>query len=253
MLKLGWMSTGRGPTSLALLRAVCEDIDAARLDARISFVLTNRGHGEAAQSDLFQDYVDSRGIPLVSESSRAFRQQYSGVDWRTDFDRQMSSSIEQYDVDLLFLAGYMLIVSDFFCTRYLLLNLHPALPGGPTGTWQEVMQELARTGAMEAGAMVHIVTPELDRGPTASYFSFSLEGEPYASLRDAGDLEALADAIRSEEVRREFPLILTTLRAFASGDIFVMNRQAYDANGTLMMTGRDLSAEVEQQLAQSES
>ena len=98
MLKLGWMSTGRGPTSLALLRAVCEDIDAGRLDARISFVLTNRGRGEAAQSDLFQDYVGSRDIPLVSESSRAFRQQYAGDDWRTDFDKRMSSRIERYDV-----------------------------------------------------------------------------------------------------------------------------------------------------------
>jgi len=251
VLKLGWMSTGRGPTSLALLRAVCEDIDAGRLDARISFVLTNRGPGEAAQSDLFQEYVRFQRLPLVCESSRHFRQQYQGDDWRTGFDKQMSSRIEQYDVDFIFLAGYMLIMSDFFCTRYQLLNLHPALPGGPTGTWQEVMAELARTSAKEAGAMVHIVTPELDRGPTASYFSFSLEGEPFSSLREAGDLGALAEAIREQEVRREFPLILTTLRAFAAGDISVTHRRAYDGAGTLMTVGRDLSAEVERQLADS--
>jgi phosphoribosylglycinamide formyltransferase-1 len=249
MLRLGWMSTGRGPTSLALLRAVCEDIQAARLDARISFVLTNRGPGEAAQSDLFQEYARSQGLPLVCESSRDFRQNLQGADWRTSFDQQMSSRIEQFDVDLIFLAGYMLIVSDFFCTKYLLLNLHPALPGGPTGTWQEVMAELARTGATQAGAMVHVVTPELDRGPTASYFSFSLQGEPFSSLREAGQLDILADAIRAEEVRREFPLILTTLRAFAAGDIRVKDRCAYDSEGNLMTVGRDLSAEVERQLS----
>ena len=251
MLRLGWMSTGRGPTSLALLRAVCDDIGAGKLDARVSFVLTNRGQGEAAQSDLFQEYVRSQGLPLICESSRDFRQQYQGGDWRTSFDKQMSSRIEQYDIDLIFLAGYMLIVSDFFCTRYLLLNLHPALPGGPTGTWHEVMAELAAAGAKEAGAMVHIVTPELDRGPTASYFSFSLDGEPYSSLREAGDLDALADAIRAQEVRREFPLILTTLRAFAAHDIVVRERRAYDGKGNLMIVGRDLSLEVEQQLADS--
>jgi len=253
VLKLGWMSTGRGPTSLALLRAVCEDIDAARLDAQLSFVLTNRGPGEATQSDLFQKYVRSREIPLVCESSREFKQNYQGQDWRTSFDQRMSARIEQYDVDLIFLAGYMLIMSEFFCTRYLLLNLHPALPGGPTGTWQEVMQELARTGAKEAGAMVHIVTPELDRGPTASYFSFSLEGEPFSSLRESGNTDALADAIRAEEVRREFPLILTTLRAFAAGDIVATDRRAYDAQGDLMLTGRDLSEEVERNLTQTDA
>jgi folate-dependent phosphoribosylglycinamide formyltransferase PurN len=236
---------------LALLQAVCNDIQVGRLDAHISFVLTNRGPGEAAQSDLFQEYAHSQGLPVVSESSRDFRQKYQGADWRTSFDQRMSSHIEQYDVDLIFLAGYMLIVSDLFCTRYLLLNLHPALPGGPTGTWQEVMAELARTGAAKAGAMVHVVTPELDRGPTASYFSFSLEGEPFSTLRQAGEVDALADAIRAEEVRREFPLILTTLRAFAAGDIRVKDRCAYDSEGNLMTAGRDLSAEVERQLSRA--
>ncbi|MFW6055948.1 MAG: phosphoribosylglycinamide formyltransferase [Chloroflexota bacterium] len=245
MLRLGWMSTGRGPTSLALLRAVCEDIDAGNLDARISFVLTNRGPGEASQSDIFQEFVRSRGLPLVSESSRKFRQSYSGDDWRTAFDRTMSDRIQRYDFDLIFLAGYMLIVSDFFCTRYLLLNLHPALPGGPTGTWQEVMDELARTGARQAGAMIHIVTPELDRGPTASYFAFSLEVEPFKSLREAGDTAALAATIREHEVRREFPLILSTLRALARGTIVVSHRRVYDPEGTLLPHGRDLTDVVD--------
>jgi phosphoribosylglycinamide formyltransferase-1 len=248
MLRIGWMSTGRGPTSLALLQAVCADIAEARLDARISFVLTNRGRGEAAQSDRFQDYVLSQQLPLVAVSSSAFRRSYSGEDWRTTFDRTMSDRIREYDVDLIFLAGYMLIVSDFLCTKYLLLNLHPALPGGPTGTWQEVMVELARTGALTAGAMVHIVTPELDRGPVVSYFSFSLQGEPFTSLRSSGNVQSLADAIREQEVRREFPLILTTLRALSTGDVTISARQAYDKTGVLLQRGLDLSDRVERQL-----
>jgi phosphoribosylglycinamide formyltransferase-1 len=245
VLKLGWMSTGRGPTSLALLRAVCDDIDAGRLDASISFVLTNRGPGEAEQSDRFQQFVESRGIPLVCESSAAFRRDYAGPDWRTAFDRKMSERIERYAFDLIFLAGYMLIVSDFFCTRYVLLNLHPALPDGPKGTWQEVMAELARTGAERTGAMVHVVTPELDRGPVASFFSFSLRGEPFDSLRASGDVDALAATIRKQEVKREFPLILSTLRSLAAGDFTISERRVYDAAGRLLPGGFDLSAEVD--------
>lgn len=252
MLKLGWMSTGRGEASLALLRAVCDDIEAGRLDARISFVLSNREPGEAVQTDRFFDFARSQGLPLISESSSRFRQHTPGPDWRASFDQLLLSRMEQFDVDLAFMAGYMLIVSDSLCTQYLLLNLHPALPGGPTGTWREVMAELATTGAARTGAMVHVVTPELDRGPIASYFSFSIDGEPFASLRRAGDTDALADAIRKHELRREFPLILSTLRALAAGDLVISERRAYDTNGRLLDGGKDISAEVERLLAAPE-
>ncbi len=253
MLKLGWMSTGRGEGSLALLHAVCEDIQGGKLDARISFVLCNREPGEAAQTDRFFDFARSQGLPLISESSRRFRQHTPGPEWRTSFDHLLLSRIQQFDVDLVFMAGYMLIVSDSLCTQYLLLNLHPALPGGPTGTWREVMAELARTGAARTGAMVHVVTPELDRGPTASYFSFAIDGEPFASLRRAGDTDALADEIRKHELRREFPLILTTLRALAAGELVISERRPYDSNGRLLDGGKDISAEVERLLAEPES
>ena len=252
MLNLGWMSTGRGEASLNLLRVVCEDIEAGTLDARISFVLSNREPGEAAQTDRFFDFARSHDLPLICESSSRFRQHAPGPDWRTSFDHLLLSRIGQFDVDLVFMAGYMLIVSDFLCTQSLLLNLHPALPGGPTGTWREVMAELVRTGASRTGAMVHVVTPELDRGPTASYFSFAIDGEPFASLRRAGDSDALADAIRKHELRREFPLILTTLRALAAGDIVISERRAYDGGGRLLDGGRDVSAEVERVLTEPE-
>jgi phosphoribosylglycinamide formyltransferase-1 len=46
-----------------------------------------------------------------------------------------------------------------------MINLHPAAPGGPTGTWQEVIWQLIEGRAVETGVMMHLVTPELDRGP----------------------------------------------------------------------------------------
>ena len=248
MLKLGWMSTGRGQGSFELFRVVCENVEAGKLNARISCVVTNRGRGEAEQSDRFLDLVRSKGLPLVSESSSRFKKDFTGQDWRTAFDRLLSSRIEQFDVDLFFLAGYMLIVSDFFCNRYVLLNLHPALPDGPTGTWQEVMQELARTQAARTGAMIHVVTPQLDRGPLASYFSFPLTGEPFDDLRQSGDTDALAAAIRKQELRREFPLILTTLRSLTAGDIVISGRRVCDRAGRLLDHGKDLTADIERLL-----
>ncbi|MBN1153022.1 MAG: phosphoglycerate transporter [Dehalococcoidia bacterium] len=251
MLRLGWMSTARGPGSFALLRYICEKIDAGQLDARISVVISNRERGESPQTDRFFDFASARGLPLVCVSSSRFRQSVQGDEWRTRFDRHLAAQIDQYEIDVILLAGYMLIVSEYLCTRYPLLNLHPALPGGPTGTWQEVMDELALTGATRTGAMLHVVTPILDRGPTVSFFSFPLQGEPYDSLRSAGDNAALAAAIRAEELRREFPLILVTLQALAAGRITIRGLQAYDAAGASLQSGMDLSREVERYLAES--
>lgn len=251
MLKLGWMSTGRGPGSFELLRVTCENIESGRLDARISCVICNRGMGETEQTDRFLNFIRSKGLPLVSESSSRFRRDYAGDDWRTAFDRILSSGIERFDVDVIFLAGYMLIVSEFLCTRYSLLNLHPALPDGPKGEWPEVMRELARSGAVRTGAMIHVVTPELDRGPVATYFSFPLTGQPYDGLRACGDVDALADAIRKQELRREFPLILATLRSLAAGDIVVSGGRIHNRVGEPLARGLDLSAQVERELARS--
>ena len=39
--------------------------------------------------------------------------------------------LESYGVELLVLAGYMLITGPDLCARFAMLNLHPALPGGP--------------------------------------------------------------------------------------------------------------------------
>ncbi len=115
------------------------------------------------------------------------------------------------------------------------------------------MSELAHTGARQTGAMLHVVTPVLDRGPVVSYFSFSLENEPFATLRRGGNTARLADEIRTHELRREFPLILTTLRALAAGRIVISALHAYDGTGSPLERGMDLSQEVEQLLIESES
>ncbi len=245
MLRLGWMSTARGQGSLSLLRVVCASIQEGTLDACIPVVVSNREPGEAEQTDRFFKYCREQGLPLVCESSHRFRESFTAADWRTRFDQLLASRIAQYEVDMFLLAGYMLIVSDFLCERYLLLNLHPALPGGPKGTWREVMTQLAYADARETGAMIHVVTPELDRGPVVSYFSFPLSGDTFDELRSKGDIEALADAIRAHELEREYPLILTTLRALATGRVVVSERRPHDGSGRPLDEGMDLSEEVE--------
>ncbi len=81
------------------------------------------------------------------------------------------------------LAGYMLITGKEMCQRYDMINLHPAAPGGPAGTWQEVIWQLIKNHTTESGVMMHLVTPELDKGPVVSYCTFPITGTAFDSYR----------------------------------------------------------------------
>ena len=124
----------------------------------------------------------------------------------------------------------MLIVGENLSDHYTMLNLHPSIPGGPSGTWQQVIWETIRTRPDTAGAMIHIVTKDLDKGPAISYCSFpthqrSLE-ESWNDIQDVsieqlksthGQNLAIFQRLRYEEYRREPFLISETIRAIATG------------------------------------
>lgn len=260
MYSIGWFSSGRGAGSRQLLTTMHSYIQQGEIEAGISFVFCNRERGFSAETDRFLDLVESYGIPLICLSSRRFREalppeRLSG--WRTEYDREVMRRLEGYAVDLGVLAGYMLIVSPEMCRRYNLINLHPAEPGGPKGTWREVIWELIEQGAERSGVMMHMVTPELDEGPPVTYCRFSIRGAPFdehwerlkresaAVIRaKEGDDFALFKLIRQHGLKRELPLVVTTVKAFSEARVGIRQGQIIDAAG-MPIDGYDLSAEID--------
>ena len=181
MLNIGWFSTGRGPGSQGLLRFVQDRLARGRLDARIQFVFSNREPGEAEGSDQFFELTGKYGLPLITLSSNKFRRAMGGrfADHRDEFDVRVMELLGGFQPDICVLAGYMLIVGGDMCRQYPLLNLHPALPDGPTGTWQEVVWRLIETKATQTGAMIHLANEEVDRGPLISYCTAPLTGSGF--------------------------------------------------------------------------
>ena len=247
MLTVGWFSTGRGEGSRGLLQTVKDAIDLGELPARIQFVFCNRDSGEAEGSDLFIKQALNYSLPLITLSSQRFRREQGGGPFsrhRLEFDREVMQRLHTYEPDICVLAGYMLITSPEMCNRYTMLNLHPAMPGGPLGTWQDVIWKLIEDRAPEGGAYIHLATEDLDQGPVLTYCSLPLKGDDFDPLwsqiegRSVEDLKAtegedlpLFRLIRQEGIRRERPLLLETLQAFARGDIRVVDRQVLDAQG----------------------
>jgi folate-dependent phosphoribosylglycinamide formyltransferase PurN len=139
----------------------------------------------------------------------------------------------------------MLIVGKEMCRRYNMINLHPAAPGGPAGTWQEVIWQLIDNQAQETGVMMHLVTPELDKGPPVAYCTFPIRGEPFDRYwqeiegkpleeikREQGENNPLFKIIRKHGLAREFPLIIATIKAFSQSKIKISNeKKIIDAEG----------------------
>lgn len=268
MIRIGWFTTARGPGSRGFFEAVHGAIEAGQLDARFEYVFSNRERGEGDASDSFFDRVRDLGIPLVNLSSGRFRREHGGGPWaghRNAFHAEAMRRTAEFEADYCVLAGYMLITSDEMCRRLILVNLHPALPGGPTGTWQQVIWKLIESGAVKTGVMVHVATEVLDGGPVLAYCTYPIRGpgfddlwaeassESTDRLRSQGDDQPLFAAIRAEGLRRERPLLVETLRSLAVGGLAVRDRIVVDASGAELSGGLRLDAEVEARLSADES
>ena len=267
MLRLGWFSTGRGEGSRGFLNLIQSQIESGVLDARVEFVFSNRGRGEAEGSDQIFDLVESYGLPVVTLSSQQYRRAHGGGPMsrhRDAYHEEVMRLISGFSPDLCVLAGYMLITSPEMCRQYSMINLHPALPGGPAGTWQQVIWELIAQKAAESGVMVHVATEVLDSGPLVSYCSFPIrggafdrlwqeaEGHSLDQLKAEGEQQALFQEIRRSGVRREAPLLLETLNALAAGHWKVSGGRVLDASGA-EAPGIGLNEEVERYLRREEA
>lgn len=241
--KLGWFSTGRDKAARDLLTVAQRSIAMGEIQAEIAFVFCNHEPGESKQSDLFHRLVKSYGLPLVSFSSSNFKAE-RGEGWRTEYDGEVMKRLKEFGADLNIMAGYMLIVSEDMCRKYDMINLHPAAPGGPKGTWQEVIWQLIETKARDTGVMMHLVTPRLDEGPPVAYCTFSIRGESFDRYwreiegqtveevkQSQGESNRLFKLIRKRGLAREFPLIINTLKAFSRGKVRIKRGKVVGADG----------------------
>lgn len=235
------------------------------LPAEIAFVFCNREHGQTTETDQFLKLVESYGIPLVCLSSKKFKIQQTDSgrpDWRILYDRKVMERLGGFRPDICVLAGYMLIVGEEMCQHYNMINLHPAAPGGPTGTWREVIWKLIENDASETGVMMHLVTPELDKGPPITFCTFSIRGEPFDGYREEikgipvddlideqGENSSLFRLIRSEGLKRELPLIEATLKTLSEGKIRILDGKVVDRAGQ-PIKAYSLTEEINKRLRQ---
>jgi formyltetrahydrofolate-dependent phosphoribosylglycinamide formyltransferase len=82
----------------------------------------------------------------------------------------LGTVLEQHDVELVALAGYLRFVPEEITARFAgrIVNIHPALLpafGGAGMYGRKVHEAVLRSGARVSGATVHFVNEQYDRGP----------------------------------------------------------------------------------------
>ena len=264
MWSFGWWTTGRDHAAIDLFETVHNAIKNGVIPGKISYVFSSREPGESEFSDRLAKMAADHGIPVVSLSGVRFRPELRKQNrevWGHAYHKEVLAKVKDFTAQVVVLAGYMWVVSPEVCRKLSIINLHPAAPGGPAGTWQEVIWQLLDQKADRTGVMMHLVTPELDKGPAVTYCSFSIQGSAWDHLwnqfehelqrsslekikESFGESQPLFARIRNEGTKKELPLIVQTIRSLAAGEISIKDSQLYDRTGSKLAGPYDLTGAI---------
>jgi phosphoribosylglycinamide formyltransferase-1 len=146
------LASGRGSN----LQAIIHAIEAGQIQAKIVAVISNKKDAVALErarkhglKDLFVDPKPFAGRP----------------DSREAYDRALLEILQQHEVELVLLAGYMKIVTTVLVDAYAnrIMNIHPSLL--PSFPGLDVQKKAIDWGCKLAGCTVHFVTEGVDEGP----------------------------------------------------------------------------------------
>lgn len=153
MLKIGVLVSGGGTN----LQAIIDAIEAGSINAEIVSVVSNKKDAYALER------AKKHGIEgtFISRKDAGSIENYGEILIKHFMEKQ---------VDLILLAGFMLILSENFINTFKnrIMNIHPALIPSFCGKGYyglKVHEEVLKKGVKITGATVHFVTAEADAGP----------------------------------------------------------------------------------------
>jgi len=144
---LGVLASGSGSN----LEAIANAIANRQLQAKIAVVIYNEPDAFAKQR------AEKFGIPAILVNHRDYKS-------RKDLDRAIIELLNQYNVDLVIMAGWMRIVTqvliDAFPER--ILNVHPSLL--PSFKGIHAIEQAFNYGVKITGCTIHLLSLEVDSG-----------------------------------------------------------------------------------------
>ncbi|MFA6001817.1 MAG: phosphoribosylglycinamide formyltransferase, partial [Thermoleophilia bacterium] len=156
--RLGVLVSGSGSN----LQSIIDNLHNGPADIEIAVVISDNPEAYGLAR------ADQAGIPTAVYPMDEY-------DSRADHDQAMAGELEQHGVDLVVMAGYMLIITTALMDRfpYRIINLHPSLlPAFPGGT---PIEDTIAYGARVTGVTVHYVDEGADTGPIILQEAFEIK------------------------------------------------------------------------------
>lgn len=154
MLKIAVLVSGGGTN----LQAIINDIKKGSItNTRIEVVISNNKNAYALER------AEDNNIPASCISPKDYES-------RADFNKVLLEKIDSYNVDLIVLAGYLVVIPEIIINKYRnkIINIHPSLIPSFCGTGYyglKVHEAVLERGVKVTGATVHFVDEGTDTGP----------------------------------------------------------------------------------------
>lgn len=154
MLRIAVLVSGGGTN----LQAIIDSMKQGKItNTEIGVVISNKEQAYAL------DRAKQHGIKTAVVSPKEYPN-------REEFDRALLKTIDSYQVDLIVLAGYLVILPKILIEKYpnRIVNIHPSLiPSfcGPGFYGLRVHEAVLERGNKITGATVHFVDEGTDTGP----------------------------------------------------------------------------------------
>lgn len=184
------------------LQSIIDHVRQGRVNANVACVISNNknAHGliRATRAHVPVHVVEHARYPS-----------------REAFDTELVATLSAYDLDLVFLAGFMRILSKVFIDEYQnrILNVHPSLL--PKFPGLHTHRRVHEAGEAEHGCSVHFVTLELDDGP--------LVIQARIPVKDSDDPESLARRL----LDKEHTVCPLAIKWFSEGRLSCIDETAY--------------------------
>ena len=177
------LASGKGTN----LQSIIDKIESGYLNAKIACVLSDKADAfaleRAKKHKITTIYLDSKKAKS-----------------REEYDKMIAKQLEKYKADVVVLAGFMRLLSNYFVDKYenKLINIHPSLlpsfPGihGYEDAWQY--------GVKVSGCTVHFVDEGCDTGPIILQKVNPIkDDDTFESFKERGlkiEHEALPEALK---------------------------------------------------------
>lgn len=210
MLKIGVLVSGGGTN----LQAIIDNINTGNItNSKIEVVISNNPNAFALER------AKKAGIDTVCISPKDYSD-------RSLFNKALIEKIDEYNVDLIVLAGCMVVMPPELIQKYnnKIINIHPALIPSFCGKGfygLHVHEEALKRGVKITGATVHFVDEGTDTGPIIL--------QKAVEVRQDDTPEILQKRVMEEA---EWKIMPKAIDLIANGKVKVEDRKVYISGGT---------------------